>query len=161
MSGRVSAESEAGFEEVLLRHDVKFVETHRLEPSPIVFGELLEGRPPPALEGTFQQFYGRLRVRGGARSLAQQFETTCVDRVIWNLKHVARWASDDLGVGPKDPTQPREDGFADTPDGSAGGLAAPQLVAQVGLSRRLTPGGPPARRAPNVASGPPIGTAAR
>ena len=104
----MSAESEARFEKLLLRDNVKFVETHRLEPSPIMFSELLEGRPSPTREGAFQQFNRRQRARGGARSLAQQLETTCVDRVIGNLEHVARWASNDLGLRPKDPSQPRE-----------------------------------------------------
>jgi hypothetical protein len=38
----VSTESEAGLDEFLLRKDVKFVETHRLGPCPVMLGELLK-----------------------------------------------------------------------------------------------------------------------
>jgi hypothetical protein len=49
----VSTESEAGLEKLLLRKDVKFVESHRLEPCPVMFGELLKRRPPPTRESAF------------------------------------------------------------------------------------------------------------
>jgi hypothetical protein len=38
----VSTEGEARLEKLLLRNYIEFVETHRLEPSPIMFIELLE-----------------------------------------------------------------------------------------------------------------------
>jgi hypothetical protein len=49
----VSTESEAGLEELLLRKDVKFVETHRLGPCPVMLGELLKRRPAPTRESAF------------------------------------------------------------------------------------------------------------
>ena len=49
----VCTESEAGLEELLLRQDVKFVQTHRLELCPLMLGELLERRSPPTRECVF------------------------------------------------------------------------------------------------------------
>ena len=40
---RVSTEGKASLEKLLLGDDVELVETHRLEASPIMFSELLEG----------------------------------------------------------------------------------------------------------------------
>ena len=47
MSRHVVTESEACFDELLLRNDVKFVEPHGLEPSPIVLGRIPQ-TPIPA-----------------------------------------------------------------------------------------------------------------
>ena len=126
---RVSAESEAGLEELLLRNDVEFVETHRLEPCPLMLGELLERRSPPTRQCVFKQFHRRLRVRRGVRLPAQLLETTCVDHLIGNLKHVARWTSDDLGLGPKDPSQSRKMALQNA-GRVCGRVVTPQLVAQ-------------------------------
>src|ERR1700722_8200638 len=127
--GRVIAESEAGLPNFLLRHDVEFVEPHRLEPRPLVIGELLKRRTAPARQSFHEQFNGRRRVRRGARLLAQQFETSGVYRVVRNLKHVARWSSKDFGVGTKDPAQPRENALQHA-RGIRWRAVAPQLVAQ-------------------------------
>jgi hypothetical protein len=125
----VVTESEACFDELFSRHDVKFVEPHRLEPSPIVLGELLKRRSPPTRQSAFQHLTCRGRVRGGARLLAQQLETACIDRPIRNLKHIARWAGQDLSVGPKDPAQPRKVALEDSVRICWRGTT-PQLVAQ-------------------------------
>jgi hypothetical protein len=125
----VSTESEASLEKLLLRKDTKFVETHRLEPRPVLFGELLERRPPPTRESAFQQFDCRLRVRRGARSLAQLLKTTGVDHLVWKLEYVSRWTSNDLGLGAKGPTESREMAL-ENPKRVHGRVVAPQLVAQ-------------------------------
>jgi hypothetical protein len=127
--GCVTTEIEAGLEKLLLRKNVKLVETHRLEPCPFMFGELLKRRPPPTRERVLQQFGCHLRVRRGARSLVQLFKTTGVDHLIGNLKYVSRRTSDDFGLGAKDPTQSRKMALKN-PKRVCGRVVAPQLVAQ-------------------------------
>src|ERR1019366_5545797 len=93
----VIAKGEASLHNFLLRNNVEFVEPHRLESSPVVIGEFLKRRTSPAPQSFHQKFNCRRRVRRGARVPAQPFETTCIYRVIWNLKHIARWSSKDFG----------------------------------------------------------------
>jgi hypothetical protein len=125
----VSTESEAGLEKLLLRKDTKFVETHRLKSCPVMFGELLKGRPPPTPESAFEQFDCPLGVRRGARLLAQLLKPTGVDHFNRKLKHVSGWASDDLGLRAESPTQARKMAL-ENPKGVCGRVAAPQFVAQ-------------------------------
>jgi hypothetical protein len=127
--GCVITESEAGLEKLLLRKNAKFVQAHRLEPCPLMFGELLERRPPPTRKSAFEQFDFPRRVRSGAGSLAQLLESTGIDHFIWKLKYVSGWASDDLGLRAKGPTQPRKMAL-ENPKLICGSVVAPQLVAQ-------------------------------
>ena len=60
---------------------------------------------------------------------AQLLKAACVDHLIGDLKDVARWTSDDLGLGAKGPTQSRKMAL-ENPKGVYGGVVAPQLVAQ-------------------------------
>jgi hypothetical protein len=61
--------------------------------------------------------------------LAQLLKAARVDHLIWNLKDVARWTSDDLGLGAKGPTQSRKMALENSKR-VCGRVVAPQLVAQ-------------------------------
>jgi hypothetical protein len=52
-NSRVTAESEARLEKLLLRNYIEFVEAHPFEPSPVMFSELVEWRPPPTRQSVF------------------------------------------------------------------------------------------------------------
>jgi hypothetical protein len=62
--------------------------------------------------------------------LTQLLKTTRVDHLIWKLKYVPRWTSDDLGLRPKDPTQSRKMTLQNT-KWIFWKVDAPQLVAQL------------------------------
>jgi hypothetical protein len=61
--------------------------------------------------------------------LTQLLKAAGVDHLIWNHKHVARWTSDDLGLGAKGPTQSRKVAL-ENPKRVRGRVVAPQLVTQ-------------------------------
>ena len=147
----VLAAREPGLEQVLAGVGAQLVEAHRFVAGPVELGELLERRPSPAVERGVELCRPLPGIGHGPGGRAQALEPLGVDCALGHLEQVARWPSDDVGLGPEELAQPRQLALQD--GGRVGRrLGRPTARRRAVRSTRRRRAGRPGTPAPGAAS---------